>query len=74
MYPSDLRLKVLCSRVSYHLVVMSSARIDVKQPRIRNMTAYLLPLPDKKLMTAVVKRDEMSGLDRNARFLSEKVQ
>ncbi len=28
-----------------------------------NFNAYLLPLPDKKTTTAVVKRDKMSGLD-----------
>ncbi len=46
---------------------MLDARIDVLQPQIRNLIAYLLPLPDKKPTTAVVKRDKTSGLDRNHR-------
>ncbi len=53
--------------LKYHLVVMLGARIDVIQPQIRNLIAYLLPLPDKKPTTAVVKRDKTSGLDRNDR-------
>ncbi len=44
---------------------MLGARIDVIQPQIRNLIAYLLPLPDKKPTTAEVKRDKTSGLDRN---------
>ncbi len=44
---------------------MLGARIDVIQPQIRNLIAYLLPLPDKKPTTAVVKCDKMNGLDRN---------
>ncbi len=44
---------------------MLGARIDVIQPQIRNLIAYLLPLPDKKPTTAVVKRDKTSGMDRN---------
>ncbi len=46
---------------------MLDARIDVIQPQIRNLIAYLLPLPDKKTTTAVLKRDKTSGLDRNGR-------
>ncbi len=46
---------------------MLGARIDVIQPQIRSLIAYLLPLPDKKTMTAVVRRDKTSGLDRNGR-------
>ncbi len=46
---------------------MLGARIDVIQPQIRNLIAYLLPLPDKIPTTAVVKRDKTSGLDRNHR-------
>ncbi len=46
---------------------MLGARIDVIQPQIRNLIAYLLPLPDKKTTTAVVKRDKTSGLDRKDR-------
>ncbi len=46
---------------------MLGARIDVIQPQIRNLIAYLLPLPDKKTTTAVVKRDKTSRLDRNDR-------
>ncbi len=46
-----------------------SWRIDVIQPQIRNLMVYLLPLPDKKLMTGVFKCDKMS-----AHYLSEKVQ
>ncbi len=53
--------------LKYHLVVMLGARIDVIQPQIRNLIADLLTLPDKKTMTAVVKHDKMSGLDRNNR-------
>uniref|UniRef100_A0A672KZ15 Ankyrin repeat and SOCS box containing 13 n=1 Tax=Sinocyclocheilus grahami TaxID=75366 RepID=A0A672KZ15_SINGR len=34
--------------LKYHLVVMLGARIDLIQPQIRNLIAYLLPLPDKK--------------------------
>ncbi len=44
---------------------MLGARIDVIQPQIRNVIAYLLPLLDKKPTTAVVKQDKTSGLDRN---------
>ncbi len=61
---------------------MLGARIDVIQPQIRNLIAYLLPLPEKyKKLTTVVKRDKTSGLDRNdrqnacvcsAHFLSER--
>ncbi len=46
---------------------MLGARIDVIQPQIRYLIAYLLPLPDKKQTTAVVKRDKTSRLDRNHR-------
>ncbi len=46
---------------------MLDARIDIIQPRIRNLITYLLPLPDKKPTTAVVKRDKTSRLDRNHR-------
>ncbi len=53
--------------LKYHLVVMLGARINIIQPQIRNLIAYLLPLPDKKLTTAVIKRDKTSGLDRNDR-------
>ncbi len=51
--------------LKYHLVVMLGARIDELQLQIRNLIAYLLPLPDKKLTTAVVKLHKTSGLDRN---------
>ncbi len=51
--------------LKYHLVVMLGARIDVVEAPIWNVKAYLLPLPDKKTMSAVVKRDKTSGLDRN---------
>ncbi len=44
---------------------MLGARIDVVEAPIWNVKAYLLPLPDKKTMSAVVKRDKTSGLDRN---------
>ncbi len=40
--------------VNAALVVMLGARIDVIQPQIRNLIAYLLPLPDKKTTTDVV--------------------
>ncbi len=46
---------------------MLGARVYVIQPQIRNLIAYLLPLPDQKLTQAVVKRDKTSGLDRNDR-------
>ncbi len=39
---------------------MLGARIDVIQPQIRYLIAYLLPLPNKKPTTAVVKRDKTS--------------
>ncbi len=51
--------------LKYNLVVMLGARINRVQTPIWNFIAYLLPLPDKKPTTAVVKRDKMSGLDRN---------
>ncbi len=51
--------------LKYHLVVMLGARIDVIQPQIRNLIVYLLPLPDKKMTTTVVKRDKTSVLDWN---------
>ncbi len=45
---------------------MLGARIDVVEAPIWNFKAYLLPLPDqKKTMSAVVKRDKTSELDRN---------
>ncbi len=44
------------------------------QPQIRNLIAYLLPLPDKKPRTAVVKRDKTSGLDRNDRQKYSRLQ
>ncbi len=47
--------------LKYHLVVMLGARIDVVQPQIRNYCQA------KKTTTVVVKRDKMSGLDRNYR-------
>ncbi len=53
---------------------MLGARIDVMQPQIRNLIAYLLPLPDKKPRTAVVKRDKTSGLDRNHRQKYSRLQ
>ncbi len=34
------------------------------QPQIRNLIAFLLPLPDEKPTTAVVKCDKTTGLDR----------
>ncbi len=52
--------------LKYHLVMLG-ARIDVIQPQIRNLITYLLPLPDKKTTTAVVKCEKTSGLDRNDR-------
>ncbi len=43
---------------------MLGARINIIQPQIRNLIAYLLlSLPDKQLTTA--KRDKTSGPDRN---------
>ncbi len=60
--------------LKYNLVVMLGARIDVVQPPIRNLIAYLLPLPDKKPTTAVVKRDKTSGLDRNDRQKCSRLQ
>ncbi len=48
----------------YNLVVMLGARIDVVEALIWNFNAYLLSLPDKKITTAVVKRDKTSGQDR----------
>ncbi len=44
---------------------MSGARIDVIEASIWHFKAYLLSLPDKKTMTAVVKRIKTSRLDRN---------
>ncbi len=37
---------------------MLDARIDVVEATIWNFNAYLLPLSDKKTMTAVVKQDK----------------
>ncbi len=57
--------RFFCTRsLKYHLVVMLGARIVVEAP-ILNCKAYLLPLPDKKSTTAVVKRDKTSRLDKN---------
>ncbi len=61
------------------MVVMLGARIDVIQPQIRKVIAYLMPLPDKKQTTAVVKRAYWTEtIVKNARVcrarLSEKVQ
>ncbi len=62
---------------------MLGANIDVIQPQIRNLIAYLLPLPDKKqqqLCLNEIKRvDWTETIVKNARvysahFLSEKVQ
>ncbi len=54
---------------------MLGARIDVVEASIWNLNAYLLPLPDKKTMTAVViKCDKTSGLDRNDRQKSPRLQ
>ncbi len=55
------------SSLKYNLVVMLGARMDIIQPQIRNLIAYLLPLPDKKTTTVVVKRDKTCILDRNHR-------
>ncbi len=46
---------------------MLGARIDAIQPQIKDFTIYLVSPPDKKTMTAVVKHDKTSGLDRNDR-------
>ncbi len=62
--PAQMPLSNIRS-LKYHLVVMLGARIDIIQPQIRNLMVYLLPLQDKKTMTAVVKHDKTSGLDRN---------
>ncbi len=48
---------------------MLADRIDVMQPQIRNLIAYLLPLPDKKTTTAVVKRDKTSGQKPSSKML-----
>ncbi len=69
--------------LKYHLVVMLVAGINMIQPQIRNLIAYLLPLPDKKrrpLWLNTIKRaDWTETIVKNARvcsthFLSEKVQ
>ncbi len=57
---SNQRIFGYIKNLKYHLLVMMGARIDVIQPQIRNLIAYLLPLPDKKPTTAVVKRDKTS--------------
>ncbi len=46
---------------------MFGAIIDVIQPQINNLIAYLLPLADKKTTTAMVKCDKTSRLDGNYR-------
>ncbi len=52
--------------LKYHLVVMLGARINVIQPQIRNLIAYLMPLPDKKKNDdAVIKHNKTSRLNRN---------
>ncbi len=43
---------------------MLGARIDAIQPQIKDFTIYLVSPPDKKTMTAVVKHDKTSGLDK----------
>ncbi len=62
---------------------MLGARIDIIQRQITNFIAYRAANARQKTMTAVVKRDKTSGLDRNdrqkclrcsAHFLSENVQ
>ncbi len=53
---------------------MLGARIDVIQPQIRNFITYLGPLPDKKTLTAVVKHDKTSWLDRNNRQKCSRLQ
>ncbi len=44
---------------------MLDARFDVVKAPIWNFKGYLLPLPDKKPLTTVVKQDKTSALDRN---------
>ncbi len=44
---------------------MLGAQIDVVEAPIRKCKLYLLPLPDKKMTTAEVKRDKTSGLEKN---------
>ncbi len=53
---------------------MLGARIDVVEAPIWNFKAYLMPLPDKKPTTAVVKQDKTSGLDRNDRQKCSRLQ
>ncbi len=51
---------------------MLGARINIVQPQIRNLIAYLLPLPDKKKqnITAEIKRNKTSRLEGNDRHAS----
>ncbi len=44
---------------------MLGARIDVVEASIWNFNAYLLPLPQNKMTTDLVKWDKTSGLHRN---------
>ncbi len=62
---------------------MLGAKIDVIQPQIRNLIAYLLPLPDKKQwqlwLNEIKRADWTEKVVKNAsvcsaHFLSEKVQ
>ncbi len=52
---------------------MLGARIDVIQPQMRNLIAYLLQLPNKKT-TTVVKRDKTSRLNRKDRQNCSRLQ
>ncbi len=59
--------------LKYHLVVMLYARIDIIQPLIRNLIAYLLPLPDKKKTTTAVfkwDKNERTGQKRSSNMIA----
>ncbi len=56
------------------LKISSCCDIWYQKPQIRNLTVYLLPLPDKKTTTAVVKCDKTSRLDRNNRQIWSRLQ
>ncbi len=58
--------------LKYHLLVMLGARIYVVEASIWNLITYLLPVPDKKPTTAVVKHDRTmwTGQKQSSKMLA----
>ncbi len=65
MANSNQRRFVYTRSLKHHLIVMLGARINVVEASIWNFKACMLSLPDKIMMTVVVKCNKISGLDRN---------